>query len=679
MAVVVKRKLPTEYSVSRIQDAIKHDVRYTLGALLKISELHNENKINMNITDQSLLLGYVKQYNRTGKLLKKQIDQSTIKLRKHALVIQKNGGLKPANIPCDTYNITLQKNNRIELDFDPKAMYGHITKVVKSLSQYRYNRYSNTWTLPFNAYNLEVLFSIGIRWRVDKEVYRQYKKEIRQKKIIEVHGLNMELRQYQKDALYFMAAKKGKALIGDEMGLGKTPVSIAYAVCTNAYPTIVICPANLKLNWEKEIRRWVKENVHIETLYGRTPYTVNTKSQFIIINYDIIYYWIDELRRINPQMVIIDEIQYIKTLETRKKKDKPGTVKTEKVPVKRTDGTIKVARKSPMIIGLSGTPVENRVIEFFNALNLIRKEYFPSIWKFAARYADLKPDPRGFGWDMTGRSNTRELYNVLTKLVMIRRKKSEVMKELPDISRVLVPIEMPVDIRKKYNDAEKEFVKYLQEKYPNKSIEELLKKDNVLSKIAALRQICVEGKTDHAINWIQDKIDTCEKLVVFTYHRKTAESIEKVFKDKCLKIVGGMTPKERDQSVTKFQQCKTCGVLHHYHAHDKEACNEFIPDDRYPLLVANIAAAAEGLNFTASSNIAMMEYVYNPAKLQQVEARVHRSGQTEGVFAWYLVASDTIEEKIMSNIDEKMKTIEETIDGVDSEGLMSSFLKDALV
>jgi hypothetical protein len=240
MAVVVKRKLPTEYSVSRIQDAIKHDVRYTLGALLKISELHNENKINMNITDQSLLLGYVKQYNRTGKLLKKQIDQSTIKLRKHALVIQKNGGLKPANIPCDTYNITLQKNNRIELDFDPKAMYGHITKVVKSLSQYRYNRYSNTWTLPFNAYNLEVLFSIGIRWRVDKEVYRQYKKEIRQKKIIEVHGLNMELRQYQKDALYFMAAKKGKALIGDEMGLGKTPVSIAYAVCTNAYPTIVI-------------------------------------------------------------------------------------------------------------------------------------------------------------------------------------------------------------------------------------------------------------------------------------------------------------------------------------------------------------------------------------------------------------------------------------------------------
>lgn len=681
MPVIVERPLSTEVSITRIKESIEHDCRYTLGALLLMYKEHTKGVYNFTTKDAPLLCGFAKQYERDGSLLKKQLIQAQTRLIKYASAIAKLGGLEPIKIPTNSNHFISSDNGRLLVKFDSKEIYGHITKTVKTINQHRFVNNKNYWTVPNNAYNLEVLFCTGVKWKVDKKVYEEYKHTIKSKKKLPVKGISAELRDYQKDALYYVNAKGGRALIGDDMGLGKSVTSIAYVTSKDLYPAIIICPASLKLNWKREIERWVINPGKIEILKGETPHPIDKDTKFIIINYDIIYFWADALLKMNPQITIIDEVQYIKNSESRTKvsNPKPGEAKTKKVPIKRTAGTVKVGRKTPCLIALSGTPIENRVIEFFNSLNLIKKDYFPSRWKFAERYADLKPNMHVPGWDDTGRSNTRELYTVLSKLVMIRRTKDHVLKELPEMNRILVPIEMSDKHWNQYVQVEEDFLRFLREKYKDVPIEKLMNKSNVLTKISALRQICATGKMENSIGWIKDQLEVHDKLVVFTYHRQTAEDIKKTFGSKCELLVGGMTAQQKDTVMSNFQKCKTCGVLHHYHAADDKACDEFVPNDKCPLLIANIAAAAEGVNFTAASNAAMVEYQYNPAKLQQAEARLHRSGQTNKTFISYLVAANTIEERIMNSIDTKMKTVEEVVDGTNSEGLMGSFLKDALV
>ena len=683
MAKTVNRKLPTEKSENKIKEAIDSDPRYTISALLQMHKYHSTGTSKWTPADTPLLGGFAQQYERTHSLLKKQLLQARTRLKKYAPVIAKTGGLEPVLLNTDKEGMITTKNNRLLVKFDNRVLYGYLVDTMKSLNNYRFNRADESWTVPCTAFNLEVLFGLGFKWKVSDGVYDFYKSQIKKKKKIKIKNISMPLREYQEEGLKYISAKDGKALVAFDCGLGKTPVSIAYVASKDLYPAIIVCPASLKLNWRKEILRWdstVSDN-EIEIISGLKTRNINKKSKYVIINYDIIHEWRYALRSIDAQTIIIDEVQYIKTSKRRVKvsNPKPGQKRTMNVPVKRTEGTFTVAKGIPNRIGLSGTPIENRVIEFYNILNLLRPDLVSSMWKFAYRYADLKPNKYGMGWDFSGRSNTGELNRVLTKLVMTRKRKEDVLKELPNINRIMVPIEMDQKTWKQYITVENDFIDFLLDKYKNLPMHKVINKANVLTKMNELRKLCFQGKQKGAINWVNDQLESIDKLVAFTYHREVADQMIKQFKKSSVHILGGMSASHKDSAITEFQKCENCGILHHYHDHDKRACDEFMPNSKTPLMIANLVAASEGLTMTAASNAAMIEYQYNPARLSQAESRIHRMGQKEKVNIWYLVAQGTVEESIIASLDQKLKTVSEVVDGEETDGLVLGEALDSLV
>ena len=224
---------------------------------------------------------------------------------------------------------------------------------------------------------------------------------------------------------------------------------------------------------------------------------------------------------------------------------------------------------------------------------------------------------------------------------MLRRKKEDVLKELPSKQRAIVP--MNIDNRNEYDEAYDDLIKYLKKIDPEKA--KRAKRAETLSKISTLRRLAVQGKMKQSIEWISDFIEE-EKLVVFTWHQETAQRLMDSFTKHAVKIVGGMTDKQRQKSEESFQT-----------------------SDKTRLLVGNITACGEGRTLTAASNAAFIEHPWTPGGLQQGEDRVYRIGQTMPVTCWNLVANNTIDEDIATRLEEKAKTMGEVIDGDEhSEG-----------
>ena len=159
-------------------------------------------------------------------------------------------------------------------------------------------------------------------------------------------------------------------------------------------PALIVCPANLKLNWVKEINKFTDLGKHVEVLEGMTPY--DPKKNIMIINYDILQYWETKLKKIKPKTVIADEIHKAKNRKA-----------------KRTKSLTNAARAAKFMIGLTGTPILNQPQEIFQPLKVIKPNLFPNFMNFARRYCN--PKHNGFAWDYSGASNTIELNQILTK------------------------------------------------------------------------------------------------------------------------------------------------------------------------------------------------------------------------------------------------------------------------
>ena len=143
-----------------------------------------------------------------------------------------------------------------------------------------------------------------------------------------------------------MEQMEGRVLIASEMGLGKTIQSLAWLqLHPEKRPAIIVVPASLKLNWEKEAKLWMSPEPNIQILFGKKmPESII--GDIIIINYDILPTWLEQLQRIKPQVLVLDEIHYVKNNKTH-----------------RTKAVKALGKDIPHILGLSGTPIVNRPVE----------------------------------------------------------------------------------------------------------------------------------------------------------------------------------------------------------------------------------------------------------------------------------------------------------------------------
>lgn len=271
-------------------------------------------------------------------------------------------------------------------------------KVIKIVFEYDLDILFNIRTLPGLVYYSNppcwaVPFSIGAveqlqtwNFTIDKEL-STFVESIKEKRQIfmntKIPGLRGILRPYQKAGVAFIEENQGRVLIDDEMGLGKTIQSLAWLLLhPEKRPVIIVVPTSLKLFWKKEAEQWMPEP-KIEILSGTKPW--NLIGEIIIISYDVLFSWVNKLKSINPQVLILDEVQYIK--------DKSAN---------ETKAVKKLSKEIPHLICLTGISIVARPLEAYTAIKLINPELLPTFAAYSRRYGDEDTTPTYYGWESYG-------------------------------------------------------------------------------------------------------------------------------------------------------------------------------------------------------------------------------------------------------------------------------------
>lgn len=424
---------------------------------------------------------------------------------------------------------------------------------------------------------------------------------------------------FQEKAVARIERFQGRCLLALEQGLGKTYTSLLWASHRpQVRPVVVVCPASLKWMWQAEARRhfgW-----RAEVLEGTRPkaFGLRGRPPLYVINYDVLHAWLEVLQGLNPQCVIADEIHFAANRGAR-----------------RSQVLKLLCEGVPHVLGLSGTPLVSRPAELWHPLSIIKPDLYPSFWKFARRYCAPKQTP--WGWDLRGASHLDELHATLKAKCMFRRRKSQVLTQLPPKRRVVVPI--PISDRRQYSRAVHAFLDWLREKAPHKAARAA--KAQQLVKLGYLKRLAGRLKLPAVMEWVDDFLaGGDEKLVLFAVHRKVIAKLKTRYGRACVVVDGSVTGRKRRLAVETFQA-----------------------DKRVRIFLGNIKAAGVGLTLTAASTVAFAEYPWVPGEVLQAEDRCHRIGTVNPVTCHYLVAQGTVEESLVSILQKKQRVLSHALDG----------------
>jgi len=619
-------------TIEKLQEAVKHLARKCDYAETKDGEGFSRYDAEFGHSLASQKYWTKRQAEAAQKMLKKYHNQ----LKAAGFDVEELfGEIQVINRPTKTKTkiAKLVNPNTIQIRF---TFDWNTLQVVKSIPGRRFHNDGKYWTCPVTPEALRILEQNG--FEIDEQI-----KRIVHRKTVTIDDISLTLPPlklkrtlfpFQEKGVAFMEVKKGRAILGDEMGLGKTIQSIAwFALHPEKRPVIIVCPAHMKLKWAREIQETIPGEQKIEVLFGTTPHSFPAKTDFIVINYDILTYWVDTLLETNPQGLIVDEAHYCKNTKA-----------------KRSKATRRLAQKIPHVLALTGTPIVNRPVEGYNIIQMVDPQLFPNWWEYVHKYCDAKQTP--FGLDVSGASNQEELHQKL-KSVMIRRKKKEVLLDLPEKMYSYIPLE--INNKNEYTLAENDFIAYLLNKEANIEKIEKTRKAEHLVKVEALKQLAVKGKIDQAIDWIKNFLNTNgQKLVVFAVHKEVVNRLMKEFEGVAVKIDGSVTAEKREEAVKAFQN-----------------------NPNTKLFVGNIQAAGTGIDLTAASSVAFLELPWTPGELQQAEDRCHRIGQKDSVNVYYLLAEGTIEEKIARLLDSKRRVLDKVLDGEETneDSLISQLIE----
>lgn len=429
---------------------------------------------------------------------------------------------------------------------------------------------------------------------------------------------------YQRAGIAY-AMDRQHALIGDEMGLGKTIQGIGISNAdASVRSVLIICPASLKLNWKREWTKWDVKGLTVAV--GGSKYIPTTN--VVIVNFDVIKKQHKLLTARNWDLVIIDECHKVKNPDAQRtqfilgraeKRKKDGTVaKTaiQGIPAKRQ-------------IFLTGTPILNRPIELWTLVEKLDPNGLgKNFWTFAKRYCNATQTR--FGWDFNGASNLTELQDRLRAAFMVRRLKSEVLKDLPAKRRQVILIEPDARGRELI---EKEKVAY--ETFQANEGDAV-----ALSEMSRLRHEVAVYKVPFVVEHVEDLLETLDKVIVFAHHKDVIDALMAKFGSAAVKVDGRVTDMQaRQDAVDRFQTDATCKVF-----------------------VGSIQAAGVGLTLTAASTVVFSELDWVPGNVTQAEDRVHRIGQTQQVLIQHIILDESLDANMINKIIGKQAVIDAALD-----------------
>ncbi|HEY9899813.1 MAG TPA: DEAD/DEAH box helicase [Pantanalinema sp.] len=429
------------------------------------------------------------------------------------------------------------------------------------------------------------------------------------------------------------------ALLADDMGLGKTRQAIIAA--HEAHPTgeiLVVCPAGLKLNWEREIRLALGHEAEVSVV-GRAF----ARARWTIVNYDVLRKHRSALLAKEWACLILDEAHYIKNLRSQRSLlvlggDRKARRKTARsLPNGRIRG---IADRAERVYLLTGTPITNRPLDLFALLRAIRHPLGDDQLAFALRYCAAFQG--AFGWDMNGASNLDELHEKLEG-VLLRRKKAAVL-DLPPKLRTYMPVEVDLAAyRKVWLDYVARLAK--RKRVPRKTL---------LAEVAKLRHAAAIAKIPAAIALAESILEAGEKVIIFACHQVVIDAVVSHFAASCVRVTGAESASQRQQAVDDFQN-----------------------DPGIRVFAGNLQAAGIGLSLTAATQVVFVDYSFVPAEHLQAEDRPYRIGQRNAVTVTYLSAVGTLDEEIERLLAQKLGVVAQAIDG-EAPSLGESFLDDLL-
>lgn len=436
---------------------------------------------------------------------------------------------------------------------------------------------------------------------------------------------------FQVRGVRFLLACDGHAINADHMGLGKTYQAIAYlALNPDVRPAVVVCPATAKYVWRNQLLEHA--GMQSSVLEGSVP-RIPIRHDMLIINYDILHLWVEVLRAIKPGIIIFDEFQKIKNREAR-----------------RTRFAYALARQR-RIMGLSGTPITSRPVEFFPILNMIAPKVFPSFQAYAMRYCGAKLGYRG-KWDFRGHSNLDELHRLVAPF-MIRRLKRDVLPELPRKRRAVVPITL--SNRGEYDRASHEFRLWMA-KHGGISAVKRARRAEAMVRLQHMRMLAAQGKIKTICEWIDDwyETDPNGKLILFCVHRDIVRQFQERFGSIAVSMHGATPTQERTSVIDAFQH-----------------------QTRKKLFIGTIRTAGESITLTASSTVLFAELGWTPAEHDQAEDRVLRIGQRASkMMAYYFAGIDTVDERHIQLLDRKRMVTSTVVDGREDGDIKLAMLND---
>lgn len=428
---------------------------------------------------------------------------------------------------------------------------------------------------------------------------------------------------FQEQGVHRIQEFGGRALLADSMGLGKSLQSLLWMKrYLQQGPTIIVCPASLKYNWSNEAATHIRHRVHI--LDGRKPqdHYLKGNNRIYVINYDILKDWLDWLQELKPQLLILDECHYCTSTKAQ-----------------RTNAVYKLSQDVPHVLALSGTPLTNRPIELWPILHILRPEWFPSMYAFAWKWCN--PVKNAYGkWDFKGAKDLDKLHKRLSKYVMIRRRKEDVLDQLPPKARHVVPLALSKP--KEYQHAVMDFLGWLEGKDPSRVRKAA--KAEMVSKLSYLKQLAAELKLPSVIEWVDNYLtNTDSKIILFVVHRKIAQALHDHYHRTSVIVTGSVIGKKRQQ-----------------------AFDQFVRDPRTRILVGNIKAAGVGWNAKGAIDDATVEFPWAPGDL--VQANERNSGIGRGMAgrtatSYFLVGQGTIDIDILKLLRRKWKVIDKVLDG----------------
>lgn len=428
-----------------------------------------------------------------------------------------------------------------------------------------------------------------------------------------------ELKEYQSKALAEALDFDLNALLAVATGLGKTIITLeAFRRVKSAWPGLIICPANVKWQWQKQTMAHL--GVHATVLEGEKPKQLSKSARRLyIVNYDVLPYWEDQLAKVPLGCIVTDECQNLAN-EGRQ----------------RTDAFTRLAMDTPHFLALSATPLQNRPRELYPVLSVLNPGKWGSFYQYARRYCDPKLTP--WGWTYNGASHLDELHRKLTKRCMIRVTKDA--ETLPPKQRILKHVELSKP--DEYEEALSSFVTWLAKQSAVKA--RRASKALEMSKMTHLRMLVGRLKARAVVNWIDNWLATHpdEKLVVVGWHRQMLKVLHKRCEADSIVIDGSTPNKLRRQFVDRMKY-----------------------DRNLRLLIGNINSLGVGVDGLQhmSRTIAFAELPWRPADVIQAEDRLYRIGQTRRTRVYYLVAKGTIEAKMCRMLQVKQGVISNVLDG----------------